>query len=142
MESTMENKKLHGIHSLLRIVYIVVPIVAGIDKFTNFLVQWKEYLNPFLLRISPFSANTFMHIVGVIEIIAGIIVLAQPRIGAYIVSAWLATISITLILSGNYLDVAVRDLVMAIGAFTLARVTELVTEEEKSRESIFASHSI
>ena len=73
----------------------------------------------------PFSQHTFMMIVGVIEIIAGISVLAKPAIGGYIVAAWLAVISLTLLASGNYLDVAVRDLVMAIGAFSLARIAKL-----------------
>ena len=80
-----------------------------------------------------------MNIVGVIEIIAGIVVFIQPRIGAYIVSAWLVCISLSLLLSGHYLDVAVRDLVMSVGAFTLARISVLVGEERESKDNVFAS---
>ena len=74
----------------------------------------------------PFSAHSFMMIVGIIEIIAGIIVLIKPAIGGYIVAAWLTLIALTLLASGNYLDVAVRDLVMAIGAFSLAKIARAV----------------
>ncbi len=74
----------------------------------------------------PFAPHTFMMIVGVIEIIAGVIVLAKPAIGGYIVAAWLTLIALTLLASGNYLDVAVRDLVMGTGAFSLARIAKIV----------------
>jgi uncharacterized membrane protein HdeD (DUF308 family) len=75
----------------------------------------------------PFAPSTFMMIVGVIEIAAGIIVLAKPRVGGYVVAGWLAVIALTLLASGNYFDVAVRDLVMAVGAFTLARIAKFVS---------------
>jgi uncharacterized membrane protein YphA (DoxX/SURF4 family) len=108
----------------LRLTFGLVPIVAGADKFTNLLVDWKQYLSPVAANL-PVSASTFMMIVGVIEILAGVIVLSRfTRIGAYVVSAWLAGIALNLVTTGNYFDVAVRDLVMAIGAFTLAKLTE------------------
>jgi len=109
---------------LLKYTYGLVPIVAGLDKFTNLLTDWSQYLNPGVAQMLPFSAATFMMIVGVIEIVAGIIVLTKTELGAYIVSAWLVGIALQLLLSMQYLDVAVRDLVMAIGAFTLARLTK------------------
>jgi len=112
----------------LRLTYGLIPIVAGLDKFTNLLTDWTKYLSPAALKVVPVSAPTFMHIVGVIEIIAGILVLSRlTRFGAYLVSAWLAAIAINLLTTGTYLDVAVRDVVMAIGAFTLAKLTELRT---------------
>ena len=77
----------------------------------------------------PFDAGTFMHIVGIIEIVAGILVLIQPRIGGYVVMAWLTLIALTLIFGGHYFDVAVRDLVMAIGAFCLAKLSSLSTNK-------------
>ncbi len=103
-----------------------MPIIAGLDKFTNLLTDWTHYLNPLALKVVPVSAPTFMHAVGIIEIIAGVLVLYRPttRYGAYLVSAWLAAIALDLITMGAYLDVAVRDLVMGVGAFTLARLTE------------------
>jgi hypothetical protein len=99
-----------------------VPIVAGLDKFTNLLTNWVDYLNKALI---PFDPLVFMKVVGVIEIIAGLIVLVRPLIGAYIVMAWLICIALQLILGGHYFDVAVRDLVMAIGAYTLAQLTKI-----------------
>jgi uncharacterized membrane protein YphA (DoxX/SURF4 family) len=111
---------------ILRITYGVVPIVAGLDKFTNLLTDWTQYLNPVMLRVLPFPATTFMYIVGTIEIAAGVLVLSKlTRIGARVVSAWLVAIALNLLLTGRYFDIAVRDVVMAIGAFTLARLTEV-----------------
>jgi hypothetical protein len=106
----------------MKLTYGLVPIVAGLDKFTNLLTDWEKYLNPAIAQILPFSPHTFMLIVGVIEIIAGLIVLSRPALGAYIVSAWLALIGLSLLATKGYLDVAVRDLVMAIGAYSLAQL--------------------
>lgn len=103
----------------LKWTYGLVPIIAGTDKFFHFLVNWDQYLAPVVTQILPFSAHTFMLIVGVIEIIAGILVLLKPRIGSLIVGLWLTGIAINLVLTGQYYDIAVRDAVMAIGAFSL-----------------------
>ena len=109
----------------LRLTYGLVPIIAGLDKFTNLLVDWEQYLSPLALDIVPVSATTFMMVVGVIEIFAGVLVLSRyTRIGAYVVGAWLVAIAINLLMTGNYLDIAVRDVVMSISAFTLAKMTE------------------
>lgn len=122
----MLDKRLDTSWWALRLAYGLVPIVAGLDKFTNLLADWPAYLSPLALRVLPFSGATFMHIVGVIEIVAGIIVLSKAtRIGAYIVSAWLVCIALNLVASGHYFDVAVRDIVLAIGSFVLARMTEV-----------------
>jgi uncharacterized membrane protein YphA (DoxX/SURF4 family) len=107
----------------LRLTFGIVPIVAGLDKFTNLLTHWSDYLS-FKSSI-PMDPETFMKIVGIIEIVAGIIVLVRTVVGAYIVMAWLICIALTLIIGGHYFDVAVRDLVMAIGAYTLAQLTKL-----------------
>ncbi|MGH2574980.1 MAG: hypothetical protein ACRDFC_04690 [Ignavibacteria bacterium] len=139
MESTIEKQKIITVQTFLKIIFGVVPIVAGLDKFTNLLVHWEIYINPMFLSILPFSGEVFMYAVGVIEIGAGIIVIVQPRIGAYIVSAWLVCISLSLLFSGHFLDVAVRDLVMAAGAFTLARLTELIGDEQMSKEKVLVS---
>jgi uncharacterized membrane protein len=117
----MEN--LRSLWNLLRITFTVVPVVAGLDKFTNLLVDWEKYLGP-VENLIPFDANTFMLIVGVIEIIAGILVFTRTQIGAYVVMAWLISISMVLII-GGYFDIAVRDLSMAIAAYVLARLTVL-----------------
>src|SRR5262245_1396622 len=118
------QERTHNVQQLLRVIYGVVPIVAGIDKFFNLLTDWAKYINPTVQSVLPFSATTFMHAVGVIEVVAGLIVLSRfSAFGAYIVSAWLAAIAVSLILSGHYLDVAVRDLVMSAGAYSLAVLT-------------------
>jgi uncharacterized membrane protein YphA (DoxX/SURF4 family) len=121
MEATLQNAE--SVQRLMRYTYGLVPIVAGLDKFTNLLTDWKNYIAPSIASTSPFSASTLMAIVGVIEIIAGIIVLIRPRVGGYIVMAWLVLIALTLLVGGHYYDVAVRDLVMAIGAFSLAKLS-------------------
>lgn len=127
MEALNLKQPLKPIFNLLKLTFGIVPIVAGLDKFTNLLTHWENYLHPGLASMLPFTPHTFMMIVGVIEIIAGIIVLAKPVIGGYIVAAWLVLISLTLLASGNYFDVAVRDLVMAIGAFSLARIAKIIS---------------
>ena len=119
-----ENYKLYTCWFLLKITYGIVPIVAGLDKFTNILTFWPQYLNPLIAQIFP-SVLTTMYIVGIIEIVAGILVLTSTRIGAYIVSAWLILISINLLAMGKFFDVAVRDIVMAVGALVLAWLTEM-----------------
>jgi uncharacterized membrane protein YphA (DoxX/SURF4 family) len=122
-----EHHVVHTIHVTLRILFGVVPIVAGLDKFTNLLANWTAYLNPLVLRIIPLTDTAFMHVVGVVEIIAGALVLTKPRFGAYVVMAWLIAIALQLILWGHFLDVAVRDLVMALGgALSLARLSPYV----------------
>lgn len=128
METTQINS-LRSTYQLLKFTFGIVPIVAGIDKFTDILTQWDKYLHPGLANIIPFAPHTFMIIVGIIEIAAGIIVLAKPKIGGYIVAAWLTSIALTLLASGNYLDVAVRDLVMAIAAFSTARMATAFEKE-------------
>ncbi len=126
METRIQNHTLHQIFTLMKFTFVIVPIVAGVDKFTNILTNWEQYLNPDLVSILPFSAATFMMIVGVIEIVAGILVFLKPEIGGYVVSAWLLGIALTLIASLNFLDVAVRDTVMAISAFSMARLSRVV----------------
>jgi uncharacterized membrane protein YphA (DoxX/SURF4 family) len=107
------------VRTILYWTYGLVPIVAGADKFSNILTDWSQYLAPIVTDIIPLSPQTFMSIVGVIEIIAGIVVLMKPRIGSLVVGCWLVAIAINLLLTGQYFDVAVRDIVMAIGAFSL-----------------------
>jgi hypothetical protein len=113
------TSKAERVASILYWTYGLVPIVAGADKFMHVLTDWNKYLAPVVADIIPLSPNTFMSIVGVIEIIAGIIVLAKPKIGSLIVALWLVGIAINLLLTGQYYDIAVRDTVMAIGAFCL-----------------------
>lgn len=127
-----ESQILHSCQLTLRAAFGVVPIVAGLDKFTNFLTNWEQYLNPTALHVVPLSATAFMHLVGIIEVIAGAVVLARPRVGAFIVMAWMWAIAAQLLLGWMYVDVAVRDLVISLGALTLARLTPIVNARENA----------
>jgi uncharacterized membrane protein YphA (DoxX/SURF4 family) len=115
--SEVATSNVDRVTNILHWTYGLVPIVAGADKFSNILTDWSQYLAPVVANIIP--AQTFMMIVGVIEIIAGIVVLVRPKIGSLIVALWLIGIVINLLLTGQYFDIAVRDTVMAIGAFSL-----------------------
>ena len=119
------------VQQVMRVTYGLVPIVAGADKFTNLLTHWENYLNPSIVKMIPFSPTTFMMIVGVIEIVAGLIVLIRPRIGAWIVMAWLICIALQLIAAQQFYDVAVRDLVMAVGAFSLAKLSAVFDHQRR-----------
>jgi uncharacterized membrane protein YphA (DoxX/SURF4 family) len=116
---------LSTIYIPLRLAFGLVPIVAGLDKFFNVLTDWQKYLAPPVAKLLPVSPATFMMAAGVIEIVAGLVVLTVlTRLGAYIVMVWLVLIAGNLILAGYY-DVAVRDLVMALSAYTLGQVAAL-----------------
>ena len=119
------NSNLSSIYVPLRLTYGLVPIVAGADKFFNLLTNWPKYLPEQVASGLPITPEQFMLIVGVIEIVAGLAVLTKfTRLGAYVVMVWLLGIAATLVIRHFY-DVAVRDVVMAIGAYTLGQVAAL-----------------
>jgi len=124
-ETTQEvlSRNVRVTQQVLRYTYGLVPIVAGADKFFNLLVNWENYISGPVSKLLPVSGTAFMSVVGIIEIAAGLLVLFRPKIGAWVVMAWLALIALTLIAGGHYFDVAVRDLVMAIGAFALGKLS-------------------
>ena len=107
---------------LLRIGFAVAPIAFGLDKFFNILVNWEQYLAPWVDAIIPGSASAFMQLVGVVEIAAGVAVALKPRYGAYLVAAWLGGIIVNLLTYPGYYDVALRDFGLMLGALTLARL--------------------
>ncbi|HKR50135.1 MAG TPA: hypothetical protein VJT72_11235 [Pseudonocardiaceae bacterium] len=107
---------------LLRTVFAVAPILFGLDKFTNLLVDWPIYLAPWIDGIMPGTAQQAMYAVGVIEIVAGIAVAIAPRFGAWLVAAWLAGIIINLLTFPGYFDIALRDFGLLVGAVALARL--------------------
>src|SRR5437773_3736507 len=94
---------------ILRTGFVVAPILFGLDKFTNLLTDWATYLAPAVDRLVPGSATRAMLAVGVIEIVAGLVVALRPKVGGYLVAAWLAGIIANLLLLGDYYDVALRD---------------------------------
>ena len=110
----------------LRVGLGLGALLAGLDKFFNLLADWGTYLSPFIERLLPVSGDTFMRAVGVIEMAVGLLILAGfSRIGGYVLMAWLVGIAMSLVTTGRFFDVAVRDVVMALAAFTLARLTEV-----------------
>jgi hypothetical protein len=112
----------------MRIAIGLMATLAGIDKFFNLLVDWGSYMSPVAVQLLPFSTDVFMWIVGVIEFAVGISILtALPVAGSYVASAWLLLVAVNLTL-GGYFDVAVRDVVLSIGAFTLARLIQVRDE--------------
>ncbi|MCC8424263.1 hypothetical protein [Mucilaginibacter sp. UR6-11] len=119
----MDEKKINQVQTLLKFTYGLIPIVAGADKFTNLLTNWAQYLNPSVAGALPFTPHVFMAIVGVIEIIAGILVFINAAKAGYLVSAWLVLIALSLLASGKFIDIAVRDIAMAIGAYSLAQLS-------------------
>jgi hypothetical protein len=118
-----EAEVVHSSYTLLKYAFGLVPIIAGADKFANLIVNWAEYLNPAIPALLNLSPHAFMAMVGVIEIIAGILVFARPRLGGFVVMAWLLGIALQLVFWGRHFDVAIRDTVLALGALTLARLT-------------------
>ena len=108
----------------LRIGLGVGPIITGIDKYFNKLADWGMYLSPLATKVVPVSAATFMHVIGVAEIIAGLIVLSRwTKLGSYIVMLWLLGIAVNLLTTGMFYDMAMRDVEIAIGAFALSQMT-------------------
>ena len=103
-------------YQILRISFTAAPILVGIDKFFHLLTNWDQYLAPWVSSISPIGGHKLMLAAGVIEIAAGILVALKPRLGAPMVSAWLCLIIVNLLTMGAYLDVALRDLGLALGA--------------------------
>jgi uncharacterized membrane protein YphA (DoxX/SURF4 family) len=109
----------------LRLGIGLTATLAGIDKFFNLLADWGAYVSPTATQLLPVSTSTFMGIVGVIELVVGLAILSGwTRIGAYVASAWLLGVAANLVLAGFY-DVAVRDVIMSVAAFTLARLAEI-----------------
>ncbi len=107
---------------LLRTLFTVAPIVVGLDKFANVLADWPGYLAPWIDRLVPGTAQQAMYAVGVVEVLAGVLVAVAPRIGAWVVAAWLAGIVVDLVTGSGAYDVALRDLGLLVAAVALARL--------------------
>jgi len=118
------SKQSHQAFLILRFGFTVAPIIAGLDKFLQLLTNWDKYLAPAVRNGLGIAPHTFMMVVGVVEIAAGIVVAMRPRFGGYLVAAWLVGIMGNLLLAGGYLDVALRDLGLCLGAVSLARLAE------------------
>jgi uncharacterized membrane protein YphA (DoxX/SURF4 family) len=123
----------------LRVSFGLLPLLAGLDKFTYFLTDWSAYVGPVTRSLLPVSPQTFLYAVGIVEVLVGLAVLTRwTVIGSYVAAGWLTLIAVNLVLAG-FFDIAVRDVVLAVGAFTLARLTEVhdtaeVRVEERRHE--------
>lgn len=137
------RKELDSAYWMLRVGFGVVPALAGLDKIfrANLLADWPAYLSPLAAAMLPLSADAFMQVVGLVEVAVGVAVLTfATRLGAYVASAWLMAIALNLVTTGQYFDVAARDLVMAVAAYTLARLAE-VRDSAAPRERVSLSHA-
>jgi hypothetical protein len=112
----------HQAFLLLRTVFTIAPIVFGLDKFFEVMTDWDKYLAPWINDLVPGTSHQAMLMVGVIEIVAGVLVAVRPAIGAYVVALWLAGIIVNLLSVGGYADVALRDFGLLVGALALARL--------------------
>lgn len=109
-------------YALLRTLFVVAPVLFGLDKFFNILTYWPTYLAPVATQIVPLSPQGFMYIVGVVEVIAGLLVAFKPRWGSVVVALWLAGIIVNLLVLGHFYDVALRDFGLLVGALALNRL--------------------
>jgi uncharacterized membrane protein YphA (DoxX/SURF4 family) len=136
------NGRLNTTWWALRVGLGLAPIIAGVDKYFNLLTNWEMYLSPLATKVIPIAPATFMHIVGVVEIVAGLIVLSRwTRLGAYVVMAWLIAIAINLLTTGMFYDLAVRDLEIALSAFALSQLTAVREESLVSAQNTNRSTS-
>lgn len=122
VQTRVASNPTYQAYQILHIGFAALPILAGLDKFFHILVNWDTYLAPVIARISPIPAHSLMMVIGVVEIAAGILVAIRPRIGAYVVAAWLWGIIINLLLLSGYYDVALRDFGLSLGALALGRL--------------------
>ena len=108
---------------LLHFAFVAAPLIAGVDKFAHVLVNWDQYLAPWIANLSPIAGHSLMQIIGIVEIVAALIVAFRPRIGAWIVFAWLWAIIINLVSFPGFYDIALRDFGLSLGALALARLS-------------------
>src|SRR5687768_17025778 len=118
------SRPAHQAYLILYAGFVALPIIAGLDKFFHLLVNWDQYLAPLVTRVLPVSGHTFMLVVGVIEVAAGLLVAFRPRVGAYVVALWLWGIIVNLLLIPGFYDVALRDFSLSLGALALARLSQ------------------
>lgn len=127
-------------YRLLHLGFIAAPTIAGLDKFTHLLVNWDQYLAPAVQRMLPISGHSFMLIVGVIEVAAGLLVALKPKIGGLVVAGWLGGIILNLLISGRYFDVALRDFGLMLGALALSRLAAHNEAQKRLSAAPYTAH--
>ena len=140
----MDNKDqvVTSVWRTLRWTFGLIPIAAGADKFFNLLTYWPKYVAPLFSHLSPLGPQSLMYVAGLIEIVAGLAILLSPwtRTFAFVVAAWLTGIALNLIVGGHY-DIAVRDLAMAVAAFSFARLSAVVVPHGARTERLVPAHT-
>lgn len=141
-KEAIERRVVDSVWWTLRMSFGLMPLLAGLDKFFNLLTHWPKYIAPAFASALPVSPQHFMYVVGIIEIVAGLAMLLSPwtKVFAYVVAAWLAAIALNLI-GGGFYDIAVRDIVMAVSAVSLARLTDVVHVTSTARRRVEASYA-
>lgn len=122
--SAVPHDKAHSAYRILQVAFVIAPIIAGLDKFFYFLTDWSQYLAPFAMNILDGHDRLFMMIVGVVEIIAGIGTIFKPKVFAYIVAIWIALIILNLLIAGEFLDIALRDIGLFLSAIALGKLSQ------------------
>ena len=112
--------------NILKLTLGLVPIIVGLDKFTNILTDWAQYIDPVLKDVLPFSPPYFMMLVGVAEIIAGILIMKRIELGRYILFAWLTLVALILVVRFDYIDIAIRALLITMATFSMARMAKFI----------------
>ena len=123
-------------YQILHVTFGVVPIVTGFDKFFHLLCNWDAYLAPAIAKLSPIGGHNLMLVIGVVEVIAGLIVTFKPKYGGYLVAAWLWGIIINLLLIPNFFDIAFRDFGLSLGALALARLSREFSSSPPRRSHV------
>lgn len=124
--NTLINKKIQASWMMLKITYGALFVIAGIDKFFNLVTNWAQYLNPLILNTLPITTSQLLMAIAVVEVIIGIMILTNfTKAGAYLAAIWLLIIAINLVSMFTFYDIAVRDIVMAVGAVVLANLSEI-----------------
>jgi hypothetical protein len=123
-------------YQILHWGFVALPTIAGIDKFTHLLANWDQYLAPAIAKHLPFSAHVFMLLVGVVELVAALMVAVVPRVGAYVVAAWLAGIITNLVIAGGSLDIALRDFGLLLGALALGQLSAVYSRWPRERPAV------
>lgn len=125
----VQNRQVHTVYTLLKYTYGIVAIIVGLDKFFGFVTHWPKYVSPYIAQYLPagFTMQYFLGSVGIIEIVVGLLLLSKKytTIGAYILAIWLVVIALNLLTIGGYIDIAVRDLVLAVGALALGLLSKV-----------------
>jgi uncharacterized membrane protein YphA (DoxX/SURF4 family) len=131
------QSRLQNIQTISRFALGLMAFLAGLDKFFNLLTNWEQYVSPLAQRMLPLSPTSLMHVVGVVEMVVGLAILTKAtRLGAYVAAAWLVCVSIALLTTGQYFDIVVRDLELAVAAFVLAKLTEIRESSAVKSENV------